>query len=200
MSDKASLISPRDAAGFRAAVREKFSGLEALGFRPLESEVSLVRFVGPGVEVVVFHDRLSYELVLEFHFGSEMFSLSEVIRAAQPQKADYRRWAAETPQEVANGLAQLAGLLQEYGRDALSGDAEFLERLRRQRKDWSKSLAMEVRVSQTRPKAEEAFRLGEYETAARLYAQIEDALSATERTKLAVARRKVIESTGGKGN
>lgn len=200
MSDKVSVINPRDAAGFRAAVREKFSGLVALGFRPLESDESLVRFDRPGVAVVIFHDRQSYELVLEFHFGSEIFSLSEVLRATLPQKADYRRWAARTHQEIADGLTQLVELLQESGRDALNGDAEFLGRLRQQRKEWSKSLAVEVQASQTRPKAEEAFRLGEYEKAARLYARIEGALSETERSKLAVARRKAGEATDGKEN
>jgi hypothetical protein len=198
MSDRTSVISPRDAAGFRAAVREKFSSLEALGFRPLESDESLVRFAGRGVEVVIFHDRQSYELVLEFRFDGESFSLSEILRAARPPKTDYRRWAAETQQGVAHGLDQLAGLLQRFGRDALDGSPDFIERLRRQREEWSRSLAMDVRVSQTKPKADDAFRRGEYQEAARLYAQIEDALSETEKSKLAIARRKAAEMSDSK--
>jgi len=58
---------------------------------------------------------------------------------------------------------------------------------------------VDVRVSQTKPKADDAFRHGEYQEAARLYAQIEDALSETEKSKLAIARRKAAEASGGKG-
>jgi hypothetical protein len=199
MSDKPSVTVARDAAGFRAAVREQFKPLEALGFRPLESGESIVRYARHGVEVVIFHDQQSYELVLEFHFDGESFSLSEVLRAARPQKTDYRRWATQTQQGVVHGLAQLAELLQQFGREALDGRADFIERLQQQREEWSRSLAMDVRVSQTKPKADDAFRHGEYQEAARLYAQIEDALSETEKSKLAIARRKAAEASGGKG-
>jgi hypothetical protein len=193
MSDNPLLSNLRDPAIFRAAVRERFGALEARGFRPLEFEDSVVRYAKPGVEVVIFHDRHSYEVVLEFHFDGEIYSLSEILRIARPQAKEYRRWAAQTEQEVVHGLSQLADLLQESGSDALDGKAEYVERLRQQRKEWAKSLAMEVRAGQTRPKAEEAFRLGEFTKAAGLYAQIEDALSTAERTKLAVARRRAAE-------
>ena len=51
--------------GFREAVLSSFKFLNDVGFRPVEQEMTLVRYESPEVFVNVYHGRASFELGVE---------------------------------------------------------------------------------------------------------------------------------------
>jgi hypothetical protein len=51
-------------------------------------------------------------------------------------------------------------------------------------------MALDSKTYQIRPKAEAAFRRGDYKEAVKLFSSIEAALSSTERKKLEIAKNK----------
>jgi hypothetical protein len=117
--------------------------------------------------------------------------MSALVRAADTAKADrYRNPVATTPAELARGLKQLADLVKQYGDRALRDDPAFFSDLRRQRKSWSESYALDVLAEQIRPKAGAAFRDGRYREAVELYERIATRLSPAEQRKLAAARKR----------
>ncbi len=80
--------------------------------------------------------------------------------------------------------------MKRYGTAALRGDPQFFSTLKEQRKLWSEEYALDVLADQLRPQADEAFRRGNYSTAADLYARIRSRLSPAEVKKLALAEER----------
>jgi hypothetical protein len=137
----------------------------------------------------VYHGRQSYELGFEIGRVGVKYSISELIRATDPETArQYHSFAATTQSALTEGLAQLEGLVKRYGRRALQGDAEFFVALDNQRKSWADRYALEVLEGQLRPRADEAFRRGNYREAAELYERIRSRLTPAELKKLVIAR------------
>jgi hypothetical protein len=181
----------RQSMQFREAVASSFMFLHELGFHVVEATDSISRHRHGDILVNVFHGRQSYEIGFEIGDGNEMFSMSELIRAADPVAgARYRNPVATTAADVFNQLQRLASLVQVYADRALRGDSSVFTDLRRQRKTWSEDYALDVLSSQVRPKAEEAFREGRYREAADLYGQIKARLNAAEIKKLEIAGRR----------
>ena len=135
---------------------------------------------------------LPFEIGFEITHARTHYSIWELIRIAHPEvAAQYRNYQTTTPQGVAEGLAQLEELVKRYGDRALRGDPEFFSALDQQRKSRVEGYALDVLVGQLRPKAEAAFRSGDYRLAADLYERIRMRLSAAELKKLALAKERV---------
>ncbi len=172
-------------------VEASFAFLADLGFSQVESQPTIVRFRRNGLTVNVYHGRQSYEIGVEVARGEERYSLSELIRSADPALADqYRNPTATTPEELTTALARVADLLQRFGARALRNDADYFAQLQQLGKQWKASYALDVLAEQIRPKAEAAFRARRYAEAAKLYEKIGSRLSPTEQKKLATARKR----------
>lgn len=179
----------RTRLNFANAVSEKFSFLGDLGFSEVESLPTIVRYRKGDLELHVYHGRQSFEIGFEVGRQGVRYSMSELIRANDPEIAErYRDYAAITAEGVAEGLTQLEGLVKCYGERALRGDPEFFTTLENQRKVWVEGYELDVLAKQLRPKAEAAFQHGDYREAAALYEKIRSRLSATELKKLELAR------------
>jgi len=181
----------RTRLNFADAVRKRFAFLGDHGFTEVESLPTIVRYRKDDLEIDVYHGRQSFDVGFGIARGSTRYSLSELIRAADPAAAEsYRNEAATTANGIAEALAHLQELVRRYGARALPGDAEYFSALESQRESWAKEYALDVLEGQVRPKAEAAFRDGDYRQAAELYEKIRARLSATELKKLALARER----------
>lgn len=181
----------RTRLNFADAASKHFAFLGGLGFSELESLPTLVRFGRGYLEVAIYHGRQSFEIGFEVTRSGTRYSVEELIRIANPEvAAQYRNYQTTTPQGIAEGLAQLEALVKQYGERALSGDPEFFAALDQQRKSWAEGYALDVLAGQLRPKAEAAFRSGDYRQAADFYERIRPRLSAAELKKLALAKER----------
>jgi len=174
---------------FERKVRGAFLFLEEMGFIEVEAAPTLVRYQKGDVEVDVYYGRQSYEVGAGVTAFGVRYAMSEIIRTADPAAAKtYRHAVATTPDGIAEGLEELGSLMRRYGADALNGDRQFFSILAKQREQWSEDYALDVLADQLRPRAEEAFRRGDYVMAAELYARIKGRLTQAEVKKLAVAQ------------
>jgi len=181
-------VSDRSQLDFSDKVREAFSFLLGDGFAEIEVLPTLVRYRKGDVEVDICHGRQSYEIGGGISFSGNRYAMSEVVRASDPDVAKvYRNPVATTQDGVTAGLDELSELMQRYGAEALRGDARLFSALELQRKRWAEEYALDVIEEQLRPRAEEAFRRGDYPKAAELYGRIGKRLSPVEVKKLAFA-------------
>lgn len=176
---------------FAKAASEAFAFLEGTGFSLVEASPSVVRYCKGELEANVFRDSQSYEVGFQIGYGSDKYSTSEIIRLMDKRLGDeYRDYSAADRASLSYALTRLAGLIKTYGQREISGDGSVFAALKQQRKAWSEDYALEVLAGQILPRAEEAFRKGDYAEAARLYRRIESRLSASERKKLAIAQER----------
>lgn len=181
----------RTRLNFAGAVRKRFAFLGDHGFTETESLPTIVRYRKGDLEIDVYHGRQSFEVGFGIARQGVRYSLSELIRAADPAAAEqYRNEAANTPKGIAKAVAHLQESVKRFGERALQGDAEYFSALELQRKSWGDGYALDVLEAQVRPKAEAAFREGDYRQAAELYERIRARLSVVELKKLALARER----------
>ncbi|MEX8505365.1 hypothetical protein [Leptothrix ochracea] len=162
----------RSALHFARKVQGAFGFLADAGFAQVEASPTLVRYRKGDVEVDIYHGRQSYEIAGGVTFAGTRYAMSEIIRTVDLEVAkEYRSAVATTAEGIAAGLKELAALMQHYGPGALSGEQQFVALLlEQQRKQWAEEYALDVLAAQLRPQAEDAFRRGDYEQAAELYA------------------------------
>jgi len=186
----------RSPLNFERSAREAFAFLGDLGYSEIAASPTLVRYGKGDIEVDVYHGRQSYEIGAGIAVGGTRYSMSALIRAADPAlAARSRNYVATTPEGVTAGLKALADLLKRYGARALSGDVMFFAALDRSGALWSQEYALDVLAEQLRPRAAAAFRARDYSTAAGLYAQVRSRLSPAEIKKLAIAEARSRRST-----
>jgi len=178
----------RTRLNFADAATRAFAFLTEVGFLQVDASPTIVRYRRGNLTVDIYHGRQSGELGFEVGHDDIKYSMSELIRAADPETGkEYRNFAATTQSDLTEGLGRLEELAKRYGWRALEDEPEFFVALKNQRKSWAEGYALEVLEGQLRPKADEAFRRGNYREAAKLYERIRPCLSLTELKKLAIA-------------
>jgi len=80
--------------------------------------------------------------------------------------------------------------MKRYALAALRDGPKFFSILEAQRKLWSEEYALDVLAQQLRPQADDAFRKGDYASAAELYARIKARLSPAEVKRLTLAEKR----------
>ena len=156
-----------------------------------------VGYEGSDLSLVVFHDRLSYELGLHLSRPSREeevqrpYTVSDLMRLTYPaQASEYRRFAATSVESVRLGTQKLASELVQYGEPALRGSADFYERLAAARADAIAKFGQEVGDRQVRRQAEEAWQRKDYRAVIAAYAQIEGRLSRVEEERRRLAHER----------
>jgi hypothetical protein len=183
--------SDRMRFNFAETVTEKFMFLNDLGFSLVEALPTFVQYRKDGIKINIYHGRQSYELGFEIVRLGKRYSMSELIRIIDPEAAArYRNATATTQKSLTEELARLEELARRYGSRPLQGDPEFFAAIDNQRKSWAGGYALEVLERQLRPKADEVFRLGNYQKAAEIYERILPRLSPAELKKLSVAKKR----------
>lgn len=174
---------------FEASVLEKFDFLVKSGYSIAIQDPTLITFTRRNILVDVYHGRRSEEIGIGLTVDDERFSLSELIRLNDEKLAEvFRNPLARDEAEIRQGVSKVAELLLNFGCKALEGDGAFLSALTTQRQARSLSYELDVLADQTRPLAEQAFRVGEYAEAAKLYARMSERLTRAEKAKLRLAK------------
>jgi len=191
----------RDALGFARLATAEFSFLTQPPFAmTLVSEEPLaIRFEGNGIAVVVFHDRLSYELGIALWRpvsateASSPYTISDLIRVTDPVAAKrYRRFAATSTSALEHGLAKLADDLRTFGSGVLQNDPESYHRLSEAREGAVREFGRDQRMRTGRVAAEAAWLARDWYKVAEAYGGLEERLTPAERERLAYARRKLL--------
>lgn len=181
----------RTRLNFAEAVTRAFAFLADHGFAQVEGSPTIVRYRKGDLEANVYHGRTSFELGFEIGPGTAGYSIKELIGYTDSEAAaTYRPYAARNHSVLMTGLARLAKLVEQYGGAALQGDPRAFEGLESRRESWKENFALEVMARQLRPKANDAFRRGNYRAAAELYERIEPRLTPAEKKKLSIARQR----------
>lgn len=179
---------PASDAAFEQSVVAAFSFLLDSDFKIVERSKTLVRYACKNIEIDIYQGRKSFEIGVGVAIDGEKFSLSELIRIHDPTIANaYRNPVATDNAGVASGVSRVVELFKQFGLTAVTGDASDVAALIDQRRQWSDTFALDVLVEQTRPRAEHAFKSGDYVKAAELYARIRSRLSPAEKGKLELA-------------
>lgn len=187
----------RSNLNFQKIARETFAFLKDLGFSEAEASLTLVLYQKGSIEVDIYHGRQSYEISAGVTGFGTRYAMSEIIGITDPETAKrYRNAVATTPEGVAVALAELSSLMKLYGTAVLRGDQQVFSKLKEQRVKWSEEYALDVLADQLRPQADEAFRQGDYSTAADLYARIRERLSPAETKKLRLAEERRTRKSG----
>jgi hypothetical protein len=187
----------RPTLGFEKAVRKEFAFLKTEHqMQIVESQPTLVRYESDKFFVNVYHGRSSYELVFEVGRKTNPeevqspFRPGDFLRVRDPEAANaLRYYVAVSRDEVERGVRLLATGFRVTAEEVLKRP-ELFEQLKRNRTKAIEAFAEDVHERQTRPKAEEAFRRGDYKAAAALYGSMEGRLTPTERRKLQIARER----------
>ena len=183
---------------FPELVRDRFVYLSEQGFVAEEVLPTDVRFRKDDVEITIYWDPRSFEIDLAIGKGPDRYSMSEILRATDPEAAGkYRSWSAGTPDSLVSGVTALASLFARYGKPAMAGGESYFSELKRKQREWSRAYSAEVLAARVRREADEAFRGGSYREAASLYQQFEAALTPSEKGRLEFALKKVQEQGGG---
>ena len=187
----------RIALNFIDRVRGAFFFLETLGYSIVESLPTLVRYRNGGLEVDIYHGRHSYEVSAGITGHGVRYSIGEILRASGTEvESGYHAKVARTSADLDLAITELSSLVRTKAESALRDDPKVFALLAKYRDEWAKDLELDVLARQLRPKAEEAFRLGQYSVAASLYDRIRDRLTPAEARKLASAESR----QNGKGS
>lgn len=165
------------------------------GFEVVSEGGTQVRYESDVVVVVVFHDRLSYELDVEVSRLSgrdeveRPYSLQDLMRVTDPEAArSFKRFAATTSDAVGRGTALLAEQVRNYGDPALLGSSEFYDLLASARAGAVRAFGEDQVNRAAKKKADEAWAVKDYPGVVSAYAKALT-LSAADRQRLRIAER-----------
>jgi hypothetical protein len=181
---------------FAEATKEAFSFLEGAGFRLTESDPVRVRYESRRAFVTIDWERPSGELnvFLGLHprkgEESEAFSLSDLL-SMQNVDVPERKMPFQVAEEgkLKPFIDKLADDTRSHAQPALTGDRIFFRRLSAYRHAQAQAFVRDLSLRNIRTEVEKAWRERELDTVIDLYSSIEDQLTASERAKLAYAKR-----------
>src|SRR5260221_318053 len=104
-------VTDRSLLRFPEEVKRQFAFLEALGFRCVRAEPTLVRYESPAIGINIHQGRKSYEIGLEIEpmqMPTKSYPFSAILRLVDAKRGEsYRNYAAHTVEGVAAGWRQL---------------------------------------------------------------------------------------------
>jgi hypothetical protein len=194
----------REQLGFREAVLFDFGFLGSYGFRPVQEEVTFVRFESTAVFVNIYHGRASFELGAEIGRltnPGEKISLHDVVAWAGANKVEgfgeHVVFQVSSHEGVQEFVRRLAKLIQKYATPFLKGDADaykcVAEASSRNTADYMKSM----KLDRIRTKAEIAWHQKDFPQVAELYGSMRDDLNSVEAGRCAYAEKHLVGEQKG---
>jgi hypothetical protein len=184
-----SLEQRREQLNFLLWARERFVFLTDLGFSEIEATPTVLRFQKGEIEVDIYHGEKSFELGAGVSYMGTRYELIDMVRAQDIDAAkELGIWMTSTSDGIKVGVEKLATMMQQFGRAALDGNPNFFDSLALRRAIDVDEYWMEILARQIRPRADDAFRRGDYAEVVELFMRIESHLTKVEKQKLALAR------------
>jgi hypothetical protein len=185
--------------GFEQAVLSGFKSLEDFGLRPVEREITLVRYESSDVFVNVYHGRTSFELGVEIGLlrepDGDKLNITDIITWAGVAEDEgfgqHVMFQVSSPEGVSEFVPKLARLVCAYGIPFLKGDATAYQQAREMRARVAAGYVKDIGLRGLRRKAEAAWRAKDYAQVVEIYGPIYCELSEVEAKKLAYAEQQV---------
>lgn len=185
---------------FAESVEENFAFLRERGFVCVQSEPMFVRFESGRWFVSFYHEKLSYEIYLcigQLDGGADevSYSMGSIIKLVDPgSAAEYRDYAAFTPEGVENGVRRLASLFRRYIDVGTLEEPGFFERLAANREAAIGEYCKTMELTRTRKNLDVAWHAKDYTEVVKLLTPARDDLTPAERGKLEYAEKKIKEA------
>ena len=189
--------------GFEDAVLPNFKFLADFGLRPVEENITFVRYESSEVFVNIFHGRASYELGVEIGRLKEpgtKLSIFDIVRSVGAEKAEgfghHVMFQVSSREGVRTFVPKLAALVREYALPFLRGDEHAYRSARESRAKRYTDEAREGNLRVVRSKADAAWQARDYAHVAELYGSIRQELTEVEAKKLAYAEQHALTTEG----
>jgi hypothetical protein len=187
---------------FEPTVLDAFKFLSSqFGFSCHESTPTSVLYTSANVEVEITLDPRSYEIDVEVKRIAEnrSFPLHRIIEMSSPPEA--KRWSliqTSTPDRVEEFVPKLAGLLQEYGKTALSGDAKIFAKLADLEESEAMRRTRDLQIRQARGLAQKEWQSQNYAKVVSILSPIQEELTDSEFARFVYAKKR-LESQQNRG-
>lgn len=178
---------------FPVEVLQYFGWLIEEGFSVQLKEATRVVFGNGNAKLTVYQGRSSREVGVEVQPGKSeaAYAMSELLRLLDADEAaEYRNPIALTHGELQKALERQSERLRRVGSPCLRGDRGTVQQLALNRKNWGEAYELETRLSSAVPKADKAFRDGNYRDVITLLEPLERGLSPAHRKKLEFAKKR----------
>jgi|SRR5712671_315979 len=189
--------------GFRESVLSSFKFLNDAGFRPVEQEMTLVRYESPEVFVNVYHGRASFELGVEIGRLKEpnnKLTLYDIVAWAGVEKAEgfghHVAFQVSSCEGVHEFVPKLAALVEKHAAPFLRGDRAAFDSAFEIQSERAKDYAKSVNLSDVRRRVETAWQAKDYAQVVDLYGPVRDDLTEVEAKRMAYAEQQVMSGEG----
>jgi hypothetical protein len=159
-----------------------------------------VEYEGQDTNLLVLHERLSYELDIAVWLSSvedevkRPFTMADMIRVVDPIKArGYRRFSASSEASVRRGVAELVSEVRRYGLAALMGEPDFYRKMSVGRNEAVRQFGSELADEASRKSADKAWQQRNYKGVVEAYRSMKGSLSRVERERLRYSVKKLGE-------
>jgi hypothetical protein len=190
-------VDSRTILNFPEEVRKEFSFLEGLGFNPVLSLSTLVRYESKLIGINVYHGRTSFEIgaeIYERQNPGESYSLSELLRLVSAAASnEYKKFAARDRGGVARGVHQLAARVQDLTDSSILADVSLFKRLADQRRQLTDDYAIQTQLRRARELAEAAWYKRDFRTVIAILSPWKEYLTTVELKKLEYSREKLAD-------
>jgi len=179
---------------FIAHASTAFQFLKGSGFRTTRTEPTFVRFESGDVYVQVFHGRSSFAVGVEFgrlNVSGEVLTLAEALAALCPERVPEAHHQASNEDSLRRGLEGMAQITRACCGDLLLGDKSTFERVEAVANELRKARTLDAQFGAIRDKAESAWSNKNYPEACRLYSEMAEVLTETEKRRLEYSRKRL---------
>jgi hypothetical protein len=189
--------------GFKEAVLSSFKFLNDAGLRPVQQEMTFVRYESPEVFLNVYHGRASFELGVEIGRLKETnikLTLYDIVAWAGAEKAQgfgqHVTFQVSSRKGVQEFVPKLAALVKKHATSFLRADGAAFDSASEIQSERARDYAKGVNLSQVRRKAEAAWHAKDYAQVVDLYSPVRDDLTEVEAKKLTYAQQQVMSAEG----
>jgi hypothetical protein len=190
--------------GFTDLVLSNFAFLTDFGLRPVQKDMTFVRYESTQVFLNVYHGRASFELGVEvgrLAEPNEKITRYEIVAFAQAEKTEglgqHVMFQVSSREGVQEFVPKLARLIKTYGTPFLRGDVGAYSKVYRARTDAALEYEKQVHLRQVRKKAEDSWHAKDYARVAELYGSVRKDLTEVEFKKLSYAEKQAISAGSG---
>jgi len=180
--------------GFLDLVTEHFSFLASERFQQTVSADGTVVYQSGDVWLSIKHGRLDYTLELGLGRQSvpeEAFTLHEVVQALCPARTAGARWQASDRESLGKGVEKIANLVNDCVAPLLDGDSSSFQKVASVAQEMRHSVTLDAQYGPIRKRANQAWEEKNSQEAYRLYSQMREALSESEKRRFSYLANKL---------
>jgi hypothetical protein len=184
--------------GFKDSVLTNFQFLTDMGFRPVQEDVTLVRYESATVFVNVFYGRASFELGVEVGVlcePTEQVTLYDIVAWADALKVEgfgqHVMFQVSSREGVQQFVPKLADLVRRYGVPFIQGDSSAYTEVLEARSRAARNYERQVQLDDLRRRVEIAWNSKDFAGVVELYGSIGPDMTSVESKRLAYAEKQV---------